>query len=265
MLTMVLAASCSGGSPSQDAPTTAEVSASDPVPTASESAMTGVAARCGLPQNDAASAATLAGPGGSKLPLVSLGTGPTVAVFLHQTDGDGLCGWWPYANWLTKKERVRAVLVDLCGYGEATCDDEAFSVNQTEQVVRTVEWARSHGATRVVVVGASMGGALALGTTEATAADAVVDLSGPADWQGVRSAPASMRSAQVPTLVAISEETDPDDYAVLKRSMATMPGTAKKFISVDSGHGWSMLGDPGVGTVAWNSLARDVADWIVGD
>jgi pimeloyl-ACP methyl ester carboxylesterase len=97
-------------------------------------------------------------------------------LFLHQIDGDGLCGWWPFAAWLTQHYPVRAVLADLCGYGASYCPDQSFAADQLRQVrVLAHDTARPG---RFVLVGASMGGALALASAAAIRAAAVVDLSG---------------------------------------------------------------------------------------
>ncbi|MEP6598081.1 MAG: alpha/beta hydrolase [Actinomycetota bacterium] len=183
--------------------------------------------------------------------------GSTVAVFLHQTDGDGLCGWWPFAAWLTDHFHVRAVLVDLCDYGRAICPPSTFADDQKAQVALALQHARTDATRRVVLVGASMGGALALGSATAVHADAVVDLSGPADWINDQAAPAA-RQLRVPCLIAVSPG-DPDaSYDALKAAFATIPASPKKFVSGDGGHGWDLLADTNT------PLATTVAHWITG-
>ena len=197
------------------------------------------------------------------MPTVVVGSGPTVAVLLHQTDGNGLCGWWPYAERLAR-DGVRSLLFDLCGYGDASCPDEAFADDPVAQVAAAVGWARSHGARRVVLVGASMGGAIALGAAPAVSADAVVDLSGPASWGSLDSVRALSRLT-VPTLVAISRSTDRSDFDALQAAFPAVPATTKLFRSVDSGHGWDMLRILASGPPQWTPLADLVSAWIRSD
>ena len=69
------------------------------------------------------------------------------------------------------------VAVDDCGYGASRCTEQ-LAGDTRAMVALAGDWARSQGATRVAVVGPSMGGARALGVGQAAGADVVVDLSG---------------------------------------------------------------------------------------
>ncbi len=196
--------------------------------------------------------------GRSTMPAVVLGAGPTWAVMVHQTDGDGLCGWLPFARWLVGREHVHLLLVDLCGYGGSRCRDAAFSADQVGQVVLAVGFARVHGARRVTVVGASMGGALATEAAARTSADAVVDLSGPPDWRGtnlVRVAP----KLTMPALLAISP-VDAEEIPTFRRAFEMIPATPKRLVVAKYGHGYELLG---FGSY-WRPFASLVGQWITG-
>lgn len=235
--------------------------ASPPVSSASAT-LTGPAARCGPPERRDARLVTLRGPGQARLPAAVLGSGATVAVMLHQTDGGGLCGWWPYAAWLTAHYPIRAVLVDLCRYGsEAQCPGSAFADDQRAQVALAVRYARNIGGKRIVLVGASMGGALALATATQTHADAVVDLSGPSKWPDAEAAPAA-RQLRVPALVVASPNDPNIDSAAVLAAYRLIPARSKRFVPGDGPHGWDLLPDA-TGT-GWTPLAHQVAEWIVG-
>ncbi len=68
----------------------------------------------------------------------------------------GLCGWVPYAAWAAR-HGIRAVVVDVCGFGRSQCSDE-LDADPAAQLALPVSWAREQGATSVTLVGASMGG-----------------------------------------------------------------------------------------------------------
>ncbi|PZS13678.1 MAG: hypothetical protein DLM57_16105 [Pseudonocardiales bacterium] len=254
---VLLLADCSTGAKTPTSSSSQSVTASTTTKASQSSPPTPNAeARCGSKRVQSL-LRQITGPSRARLPVLDVGQGSTVAVFLHQTDGDGLCGWWPFAAWLTAHVHVRAVLVDLCGYGNADCPPSSFAEDQKAQVALAVQHARTAATRRVVLVGASMGGALALGSATAVHADAVVDLSGPADWTNAKAGPAA-RLLRVPCLIAVSPR-DPDaSYTDLKAAFATIPASPKKFVSGDGGHGWDLLSD----TTA--PLATTVAHWIAG-
>ena len=81
------------------------------------------------------------------------GTGDTAVVLMHQSDG-GLCQWTWYADGLTAKG-MRGFAIDV---KRASVDD----------AVGAVEYLRSQGVKTVYLVGASMGGTIALATAAKT-------------------------------------------------------------------------------------------------
>ena len=129
-----------------------------------------------------------------------------MVILLHQTSPTGYCGWVTYADWAAE-QGVRVVLVDLCGWGSAVCSEELTS-DPEAQVRLMVDWAREQGAAHVAVVGASMGGAIALGVADPAGADAVVDLSGPETWQDVPGAEEAAAGTEIPLLV-VTASGDP--------------------------------------------------------
>ena len=194
--------------------------------------------------------------GGSQLAGAELGRGATWAVMLHQTNGDGLCGWWPYASWLSGRG-VHVLLVDLCDYGRSTCREHEGS-DQAAQAAAAVEWARRHGARRVTLVGASMGGAVALPGAVASGPDAVVDLSGPPTWIDAELLHEAQR-LDLPTLLAVSP-TDPTFIPAYKRAIRLVPATKKRLVVCPAGHGYEMLGFRD----HWNRMGGLVLAWIQG-
>ena len=75
---------------------------------------------CGGPTTPAQSF-WLPAPGGAQVYAAVVGTGPTTAVFVHQAGPTGLCGFWPYADWLARTKGVRSLLFSQCGTGASQC------------------------------------------------------------------------------------------------------------------------------------------------
>ncbi|KQY64657.1 MULTISPECIES: alpha/beta hydrolase [unclassified Nocardioides] len=228
----------------------------DPTTTALPPTPTGVAGRCnsdvtGLEE------LTLEARDGSTVSAATLGTGTTAAVFVHQTNGQGLCGWLPYAE-QAAKSGVRVILVDVCGYGSSECTDR-FKADVAQQLGLAVDRARKDGATRVTLVGASMGGAMVAGAGQQAGADALVDVSGPFEWIDVPSVTAAARSITVPFLVIASMGDTAIHPAELRRAVQLSPAEQKRFIESPDGHGYDTLlnldGSP-------TRAGRAVIDWI---
>ncbi|MFF2494878.1 alpha/beta hydrolase family protein [Agromyces sp. NPDC058064] len=191
------------------------------------------------------------------------GEGATTAIFAHQRNQDG-CGFWPYASTLAERG-VQVLLVNSCGYGETECPREANHVvdDGADAILAAAEWAREHGAERVVVVGASMGGTAAIvaGGRDGDdgVLDGVVDLSGPLAFRGYDSlddAPA----LTAPILLAVA----PDDTTVgVDELQQLADATASDDVTIIAdgvGHGWAMLT---TGT-AFNAFADRVTAFITG-
>ncbi len=255
----------SDGSSPTTAPTTARSTARSTAPSTAPSTVSrrsAVSLRCGGGDAPDARLLRLKGPGGAVLTAFDAGRGSTVAVLLHQTNGGGFCGWWPYASWLAASGGVRVVGPDLCGYGTSRCP-EALQDAPVQQVAVVVDWARSQGARRVVLVGASLGGSVALDAAAELAVDAVVDLSGPVDYPTTHTT-RSLPRLRVPTLIAISRSDDPTDHDTLQRAFASIPARTKQFVSTDGGHGYSLVLGVQGGVMAPTPLATTVADWVRG-
>lgn len=191
------------------------------------------------------------------IPSVRVGDGPVVAVLLHQTDGNGLCGWLPFAAEV-ERAGMTALAIDLCGYGKSACDEAA---DQVDPVAAAVRYARDElDARRVVVVGASMGGSVALiaGAT-VPGIDAVADLSGPVEWEGM-SVVRGGGAVRVPALVAMADTEGPDEVAAATAIAEAAP-TGSRFAGAASGHGYELLAELD-GTPL--PFADEVLAWIAG-
>ena len=267
----LVAAGCGGatadsgpeaGSPPTTGPSRASPLALDSPPSSNSptpAGFTPAAQRCGI-NAPLLRDHVLHAPNRSLLPAATLGSGSTVAIFLHETGYSGYCGWMPFAAWATRHYRFTALLFDLCGYGESDCPDPV--VNPVAQVRAAAAWARDHGAERLVIVGASMGGAIAPAAALAVHADAVVDLSGPLRWEGIVVRGLTPKLT-MPTLFAISRGDIDASYPAFRAAFAQVPAKQARLVTAPAGHGWDMLMDL-VPPHNPKPLAILLARWVVG-
>jgi hypothetical protein len=127
---------------------------------------------------------------GEQLPAVVLGSGGSTGVVFANQSASIACGWLPYARNVARGG-VRSLVFD---YGTAQRENE---------VLAAARWLRAHGARRVVLVGASIGGR-AVVTAAARAhrgvVDAVVSLSGERILGAQRDIAIDARRLTTPTL-----------------------------------------------------------------
>jgi len=263
-----LATACRGGGEgSAPSPTPSSATPSPPATTAPAwRAFTGPLQRCG-PQPPGVLATpyrpvTLRDPAVGTIPAVRLGRGPVVVVLLHQTDGNGLCGWLPFMP-AAADAGLSVLAVDLCRYGEADCravDDGSFTdADQTDPVAVAIDYARTElHARRVVVAGASMGGSVALmSAATLPGIDAAVDLSGPVEWPGM-DAVRRGRALDLPVLVAMAATEGSAEVAGAREIVANAPA-GSRLLTPGAGHGYVLLNDD---EGALLPLGADVLRWI---
>jgi pimeloyl-ACP methyl ester carboxylesterase len=191
-----------------------------------------------------------------------VGSGPVGAVLIHEYPRD-LCGWWPYARYLAG-HGVRALLFDLRCFGESPCPSGRG--HATTDVAAAMAEVRRRGARRVALVGASMGGAIAVVAAARLHPAAVVDLSGERDTTGLTpgidaDAGAAARDVTAPALFAVARG---DRYVPVPDMRAVARGVRSStsrliVLPAAAGHGWDML----FGTTStWSPLAATVAAFI---
>jgi dienelactone hydrolase len=159
------------------------------------------------------------------------------------------------------------LLFNQCTYGASQC----AAIKKTEEWITATNaaaaWARDHGARRVTVVGASVGGIVALHAAVSIdpPVDAVVNLSGELSWSGGLDAITAAQQLNVPALFAVAPG---DRYITIDDMRSVYQATAadpKRLVILPNGtgHGWQMLKDPT--DSGWSPLAQTVAAWIHGD
>jgi Alpha/beta hydrolase family len=249
MVLLGLAGCSAGGQLAASPSTSTAMSAASMVPP--QQYCTGVQVPSGVEQR------SLTAPDGSVINTVWLGLGTTTAVLLHQTDGNGLCGMLFYASYLAD-HGIRTVAIDLCGYSQSFCQVSSEE-DPVGQVMLVTDALRAGGARRITLVGASMGGSLAVAAASRTGADAVVDLSGPARFNSL-DIKTSAPSVTMPILIVFGELTDPDDLAAVRAQLPAMPTRRKQLLVLDQGHGIELLRR--TGSTDLSPLAGKVLGWV---
>lgn len=247
---LLLLEGCSGGrSPTGDSPPDSSISSpTSTIATTPTTSLTGALKRCPAPSEAVISSEIrqfeLRGPGRNRLTAATVGTGRTVAVLLHQTDGSGMCGWLDFASAIASRRGQSALLFDFCDYVESRCPDSGYSFHQERQVAIAVRYARQRlHATRVVLVGASMGGSVAvISAGRDVPVDSFVDLSGPTSWNGVDLTEV-VDGIEVPGLFAMAASTDGAEAATTTRELAAAGPQGSRFLGADAGHGYELLLD----------------------
>lgn len=266
-LTAVLClAACGGGAPDRTTssePSTATSSqpppAASPEPTTAESPTqpaepsatprTKVEATCGdtAPAGVEIKDISLRSTGKVKLNAAVLGTGPRGVVLLHQTDL-GVCGWLSYAGYLAD-HGFHVLIFDRRCTGESGCPSGGNDSRHADDVQTAVNKLRQRGAKKVAVVGASLGGSVAIGSCAVVKAAGCVALS-PAIFDsklgGGLTANRAISTLTTPLLIADAPD-DPDSPIADVQALAARaePGVVQ-FVELPpgAGHGWDTVDDP---------------------
>ncbi len=182
---------------------------------------------------------------------------PDLGVAMLPQVSGGLCGGLRFAAHLADSG-VLVASMDACGYDDSDCatgpDVEA---SQVDAAVAHLREESGNPDLPVVLVGASMGGSLAVRAV-AQGADVVgyVDLSGPVSWEG-RSLTDLAGSVPPGGLVVHSPRDGEREFQQNQRLARRLEAT---FLRAPHGHGWEMLrnleGQP-------NRLADRVRDHIL--
>ena len=229
--------------------------------TRSTRAATPARPRCGDP-GVSRHAVRFAASDGVRLSGAVVGSGPIGAVLIHEYPRD-LCGWWPYARYLSRRG-VRALAFDLRCFGDSPCPSGRG--HAVADVAGAMAELRRRGARRVALVGASMGGAIAVVAAAQLHPAAVVDLSGERDTTGLTpgidaDAAAAAHGVTAPALFAVAREDRyvplGDMRAVARRVRSS--STRMIVLPAAAGHGWDMLFGT---TTTWSPLAATVAAFI---
>jgi dienelactone hydrolase len=249
VLLVLLVAACGSGTGTQPPASPALPSAVSPSPTPSPTPRTQAEEDCSqtVPANVKISDLALEAADGVTLQAAVVGSGQRGVILLHQTD-NGLCGWLPYAGYLATQGFHVGLFDFRCTFNSGCAEGEK-AYNVTADVVAIAAALRQRGARSLAVVGASYGGAVAIGTCAAVQADACVALS-PALYEnklgGGMTANKAIDQLRVPLLFAAAPDDSgspaDENQALLRRAR---PGIVTVIeLPAGAGHGWDIVTDP---------------------
>ncbi|HEX7083864.1 MAG TPA: alpha/beta fold hydrolase [Gaiellaceae bacterium] len=180
---------------------------------------------------------------GVRLYAAEVGTAKTAIVLAHQSPAD-LCGWMYYVPHLAKAG-FRVLSFDFRGYGDSAPGVGTAADAYERDLRAAIAHLRSEGAKRVILMGASFGGAAALADGWRLHVDGVVSLSGEpelpvAGFDGL----AGVRKLRAPLLLVASSG---DRYcnAADTHRLLRAAGSHDKHATIYPGvwHGWSIVED----------------------
>lgn len=183
------------------------------------------------------------------------GTGRTAVVFAHSYP-TSMDAWAPFARTISNRGFL-ALTFNFRGYGlsEGNRDPGAADLD----LEAAVDKAKSLGAQRVLVVGASMGGTAALVVGARTALEGIVAVSAPVSFQGL-DAEAVVKSLKAPVLF-VAAERDPAAAADAARKLEALAPEPRdiEIVKGSAAHGTELLEGDDAARVA-NAIAQFLVD-----
>ncbi|MGC5167368.1 alpha/beta hydrolase family protein [Luteimicrobium sp. DT211] len=230
---LALAAGCSSDDDGGDGP------ASSPSPSATPQPQVGAACPA-----DAAGGTQVRFGEDDYLGGVVMGSGTTGIVLAHEYQSDS-CNWLPYAKALAAKGYT-TLAFDFAGNGGSVLGPGTQS--NDADVEQAAAYLKSHGATKIVLMGASMGAEASLNDVGEVAPEAVVSLATPLNFlnEAVDAA-----GVTVPVLLIAGKDDSNGGFADAARIVAKqVPSKDKTVKIVDSSeHGTGLLRSAQSGTV----------------
>jgi hypothetical protein len=217
-----------------------------PAAAAGQAAAPGLAEACSSTSGLRARSMWFAASDGVRLYGIEAGTGRTAVVLAHEGGAD-LCGWLPYARTL-QGAGLRVFAFDFRGHGLSELPSSA-DLALGRDLAGAVTRVRADGATKVFLMGASMGGAAVVQNSAGIDAAGRISLSGTRLWSGYGvNDPAGVRRVSAPFLYVGTR----DDWRAPRRealSVFGMIGSADKKIVLYPGsdHGWDLVERPPYG------------------
>jgi esterase/lipase len=175
-----------------------------------------------------------------RLQGIERGSGPNGVVLAHML-GSSQNAWSPFVEDLVK-DGFHVLTFDFRGHGLSGGDRSSTGADL--DLAGAVAKLRSLGATRVLTVGASMGGTAALAVAASSDLAGVVTMSSPMEIGGL-DASAGVRAYRGPLLVVVAENDDRGYTDAARAIIAASESAPKRRQVIDgsSSHGTDLLTD----------------------
>ena len=164
----------------------------------------------------------------------------TAVVLVHQVNQDH-CGWSTEAAALAKKYRV--VSIDLRGYGTSQRAKGTTAFAYRNDIAAAVNALRTKGSTKIVLVGASMGGSAVVvaGAFINPPVDGIVAVSAPTNFKGQNAKTAAPKLRIPARFLAASDDGGAVSSAKsLDRGSVNSPDH-QAVVFATGGHGWALV------------------------
>lgn len=182
---------------------------------------------------------------GTRLVGHRFGRGKVAVVLAHQYGGD-VCEWTPYAKRLASLGYT-ALAFDLRGFGLSQHRTGAALFAYDKDVAAAAKLARAQGATKVLLVGASIGAnaVVVAGASTKPPVDGVVSLSAPSTFR--LDAVAAAKKLNVPVLYVAGTIDEGGIYRQDARTLYNATAATDKSITLvpTAEHGVQLVGHPG--------------------
>jgi predicted alpha/beta hydrolase len=212
-------------------------------------ARTSAVQRCGGPATPS-TPVDVVSHDGAVLATYESGTGHRGVLLVPELGNRNLCGWWSYASFLAR-HGFRVLLFDHQCAGQSTCPTDEDASSLIEDIEAATAALTRDGAQRIVLIGASQGGAevVIAGAHLSSDVAGVVALSADSLDEDLATRPIAptakeaASSLRVPCLFAVARGDPYVSVVETRHLVASVPASAKRLIiePSDSGHGWDML------------------------
>lgn len=182
------------------------------------------------------------------------GTGKVAVVFAHSYP-TSMDAWAPFARTIATRGFL-ALTFNFRGYGLSEGDKNASLADL--DLEGAIEKAKALGATRILLVGASMGGTAALVVGSKLALAGVVAVSAPVAFRGLDAA-GPVKTLKEPVLL-IAAERDPNGAAESAKALHAAAPEPKEIeiVSGSTAHGTELLEGE-----AADRVANDIAQFLI--
>ena len=163
------------------------------------------------------------------------GHGKTAIIFANQTDSFQQ-SWTPLAQSFAAKGYMTLTFEYQGLHGSA---GDRYASAYAKNVVSAVQFAKTQGATRVALVGASIGGLAVVAAAARTNALAIVSISGPGEWSGIGTADDYLQDLRIPKLFAAAQLDGSADSVQHMYAVALQPKQLQMYTG--SAHGVELV------------------------